>query len=200
MNKFKVFKLLFIIISLPSLIFGAEQAVNHGGVMLSKKVIRRLQSGKHHIHAIVKTKGSNQELDFIAGGTHSRSCRVAFRKLSRYEDYKLHIPFVKESSYNEKSKMARFLLSSKLLPNNMILKFKIPRIKNTGTYPFTFTEGFLKGINGEIHVGELNKKCIIFNKSYWLGPTSKIPNLIFELFTETLARIALDTLFRISSN
>ena len=140
-----------------------------------------------------------QKLSFKIAGLHPKSCRFALRKLSHYESYSKHLGFIKQSSYDEKSKRVNFLLSSTLLPFDMGLNFSIPRIKTVGTYPFSFDQGFLTGLKGNIIALDYNKRCLFYAYANWSGPHSGIPNTIFEFFSKALAGLSMTNLFRISS-
>lgn len=142
---------------------------------------------------------AQQKLEFIISGLHPNSCSVALQKLSRYEEYSKFIDFVKLSRYNEKTGRIYLYLQASILPFNMALDFKIPRITRPGNYPFEFDKGFLYGLKGEIKVIDgPNKRCLFFSDARWQGPDSGIPDLIFELFTNTLAEKSMELLFRIS--
>lgn len=140
-----------------------------------------------------------QKLDFIISGLHPNNCSVALQKLSRYEEFYKFIDFVKLSSYNEKTKRIYLLLDADILPFRMALDFKIPRITKVGSYPFSFDKGFLDGLKGTIHViNGPNNRCLFYSDAYWQGPDTGIPDIIFELFSSTLAEKSMEVLFRIS--
>ncbi len=139
-----------------------------------------------------------QKLNFQISGLHPKDCRFALRKLSQYERFSDELDFVKKSSYDEADGRIRLLLSSSLLPYNMILHFKIPRIKKPGLYHFEFDDGFLLGLKGEIHVSEHEKRCLFYGSAAWKGPDTGINSLVFEFFSSTLGRLAIENLFRFS--
>lgn len=142
---------------------------------------------------------AQQKLNFIISGLHPNSCAVALQKLSQYEEYSKYIDFIRLSRYNKKSGRIYLYLEASILPFNMALDFKIPRITKTGTYPFEFDKGFLHGLKGEIQVIDgPNNRCLFFSNARWQGADSGIPDLIFELFTNTLAEKSMEVLFRIS--
>ncbi|POB15322.1 hypothetical protein C0Z22_02735 [Halobacteriovorax sp. DA5] len=149
--------------------------------------------------AIVKTQENKQSLDYQIYGIHPNKCKVALRKLSRYEKFNEYIDLVKLSGYSEKKKEIYLYLDHTLMPFPMSLNFKIPRITKPGAYPFTFDKGFLKGLRGEINVRQLSDgRCLFFSKSYWKGEKSSIPDTLFEMFSETLGELAMEKLFRVS--
>ncbi len=141
--------------------------------------------------------GKFQSFELYTQGLHSKGCVYAMRKLSLYEQYKDFLSFVTESSYEKET--VNFLLDHTLLPFSMRLKFKIPRIRKPGAYPFTFDAGFLKGLKGKIHLKKMkDKRCLFTLTANWKGPHTGIPNLIFEVFSSTLTEMGMKHLFRIS--
>lgn len=139
-----------------------------------------------------------QKLDFFVTGIHPRNCTRVMRKLSLYENYSNYIDFIKESKYDENKQEVYFVMDHALLPFPMSLTFKIARITGPGIYPFTFESGFLKGLQGKIHVQNIQKYCLLSLKTDWEGPRTKIPNLVFEMFTQTAGKMGLEHLIRIS--
>ncbi len=140
-----------------------------------------------------------QSLDFRTSGLHKKDCRFALKKLSKYENFKKYLDFVADSKYDDEKKRVFFLLSSKILPFDMILDFKLPRITKEGAYKFQFDKGFLNGLSGVIHVSNFKNRCLFYTEAFWQGPKTKIPNIIFEFFSTTLSKLAMKNLFRISS-
>jgi hypothetical protein len=106
--------------------------------------------------------------------------------------------FVKQSSYDEKTQKFSFTIDHVLLPFPMIVGFKIPRITKEGQYPFLFEDGFLKGLTGKIIVKEVGKYCLLSMKTDWRGPASPLPNGIFGTFVQTVGKIGLEKLIRVS--
>jgi|GEM_PF-907216 len=149
-------------------------------------------------------QGEAQTLKFDISGLHKKSCARALGILSRYESFKNHIDFIKESRYDEQKKEVYFYLSHTLMPFDMSLSFKIPRITGPGAYPFSFEQGFLKNLSGTIYVAEApgrsSSNCLFFTTASWQGPYSKIPSPIFEMFSATLSRISMEKLFKISGS
>lgn len=121
--------------------------------------------------------------------------------IGQYEQFQNHIDFIKQSSY-QKGRI-NLGLSSVFLPFDMTLNFKIPRIKDAGTYPFLFDNGFLRGLEGTIHIQNFEQKkfkCLIGLTANWNGPETRIPDAVFEIFTKTIGQIGLAKLFRISGH
>ncbi len=139
-----------------------------------------------------------QKMSVYVTGLHPKKCSKALRKIPLYENYKDFIDFIVLSQYDDKTQRLHFVFDHPLLPNKMILKFKIPRISTPGLYPFEFDWGMFKGLKGTIEVVKYEKKCLFLLKANWEGPETSYPNIIMEAFTQTLLRIALEKLIRIS--
>jgi hypothetical protein len=143
---------------------------------------------------------ATQSLDFKILGVHTKSCKFALRKLSQYENFSKYVGIIDKSHYSDKKKLVSFYLSSPILPIDMWLRFKIPRIKKIGVYPFKFEQGFLKGLVGKIHVSQRHKskKCYFYSEAHWKGPDTGFASFLMEFFSTTLSRMAMSTLIRIS--
>lgn len=141
-----------------------------------------------------------QSWNFSITGLHPRPCLYALRWLSRYEQYENFISFIEKSSYDNENERLEFLLQSQLLPFSMILSFTLPRINDTGVYSYHFDQGFLKGLQGEIHVSQHHERCLFHSTANWQGVHTGIPSVIFEGFSHALSDLAMRTLFRISRN
>lgn len=139
-----------------------------------------------------------QSLNFTILGLHPKSCQFALKKLSRYENFHRYIDFVKHSEYDDELGHINFLLSHTLLPYNMRLIFRFPRITQTGVYPFLFEIGILKGLKGTVHVIDHHNRCLFYTNAHWTGPHTGFPNLIFEFFSQVLSKRSMEILFRIS--
>ena len=140
-----------------------------------------------------------QELRFSIAGLHQKSCDYALKKLALYENYSSFLDFVKKSEYDEKTSEINFLLSHPLLPYDMQMKFKLPRITKVGVYPFLFEEGILKNLKGNIYVIDHNKHCLFYSTAAWDGPSTGFSNIVFEFFSQTLAKLTMERLFRLSN-
>ena len=139
-----------------------------------------------------------QQMMLFVSGIHPRNCTRAMRKLSLYENYSSYMDFIKTSKYNDQTQKFTFTVDHALLPFPMIVGFKIPRITKEGHYPFTFEDGFLKDLKGTVIVKEVGKFCLLGLKADWRGPESKIPNIVFGTFVQTVGKIALEHLIRVS--
>lgn len=139
-----------------------------------------------------------QKLDFLILGLHKKSCQRALVKLSQYERYEEFVAFITKSSYDPKKERIRLNLSHTFMPFDMVLDFKIERIKKPGTYYFSFDAGFLKGLKGEINISVHKNRCFFATTAAWQGPDSGIPNSVFSFFSQALGKLAMERLFRIS--
>ena len=139
-----------------------------------------------------------QQMMLFTSGVHPRNCIRVMRKLSLYENYSTYIDFIKKSEYDEKNQQVRFLIDHMLLPFPMHLYFKLPRITKSGHYPFTFDHGFLKDLKGTIAVKDIGKFCLLTMKTDWRGPETPIPNIAFSAFIQTVGKMGLEHLIRIS--
>ncbi len=173
-----------------------------GPISMSSNIEKKILRGKIFVHSNVTDfkvdKKRKQKLDYTLAGLHKKSCSFALTKLSRYEEYKNYLSAVKDSKYDEKKQRIFLHLKSDLLNIGFILNFKLPRITKEGTYPFLFDRGFLKGLTGNITVYEHYNRCFLHIKADWEGPHSSYPNLILEMFSSTIGRIAMSRLFQIS--
>lgn len=165
----------------------------------SKGEIEELMKGEViSIGKVTSKKEKQQEMFLFVSGIHPRSCAKAMRKLSLYENYSEYMDFIKKSSYDEKSQKISLNIEHFLLPFPMVVSFKIERIKKAGTYPFTFEDGFLKDLKGNIILYDLDKYCLMNLKADWIGPETKIPNFVFGTFLQTVGKLGLEHLIRIS--
>ena len=139
-----------------------------------------------------------QQMFLFVTGVHPRNCTRAMRKLSLYENYHNYMDFIKTSTYNDSTQKFSFTIDHALLPFPMIVNFKIPRITKPGVYPFTFEDGFLKGLQGKVIVKEVGKFCLLGMRTDWRGPESKIPNVVFGTFVQTVGKLGLEHLIRVS--
>lgn len=174
-------------------------------IPLKESVKKSVLSGEIFSESRVKSyenaKGkTEQNLNFQIMGYHPKTCSFAMKKLSRYEDYKKFIDFIKDSTYDVKTQELNFLLSHALLPYNMRLIFKLPRITGPGEYPYSFEIGVLSGLKGMIKVIDYNKRCLFYTDAKWTGPYTGFPNLLFEFFSQVLSKKSMEILFRISSH
>lgn len=161
----------------------------------SKKVLE-----KNEIYALSQVQSGKdwQSLSFAIVGQTNNNCRDGLRKMSRYETYSQYVGFIKKSSYDDTKEKVRFELSSSLLPFDMILAFKLPRIKSPGSYPFSFDSGFLKDLRGVIQVEERLGKCLFYTTADWKGPSTGIPDSVLSFFSQALSKISMENMFRIA--
>ncbi len=184
-------------------IFSAEKKLLN--IPLKESVKKSVLNGEIFSESNVKSYQNKQNqreqnLNFNILGFHPKSCNFAMKKLSRYQDYKKFVDFIKESDYDEKTGELNFLLSHSLLPYNMRLIFKLPRITGPGTYPYSFEIGILKGLKGSIQVLDFKNRCLFYTDAHWSGPHTGFPNIIFEFFSQVLAKKSMEILFRVSTH
>jgi hypothetical protein len=173
-----------------------------GSKALNQEVVKRVDEGEVYTKSIVndhqENKGKEQSLSFFITGLHSKNCSLALKKLSLFEQYKNLVDFITESNYDENKNRVYFLLESKLLPMKMSLSFNIPRIEKPGVYPFSFDQGIFVNLKGKIHAYDYKNKCLIFSEAQWRGKHTGYPNIMVEMFSETLSKISMETMFRLT--
>ena len=204
-RKIRLCFLLFLTLIVSFSLYGADQ--NNNVLPYKKKLKEKIWAGEIFSESKVKSlvlvtdqkTEEIQELKFSIAGFHQKSCDYALKKLSLYENYSDFIDFVKLSQYDEEKQEINFLLSHILLPYDMRLIFKLPRITKEGVYPFSFDQGILKDLKGTIYVEKINNRCLFYTKAQWSGAHTKIPNTIFEFFSQTLAKMTMERLFRLSN-
>ncbi len=167
------------------------------GEIFSESKVKSSSSGP--FSGPISKKGDTQELHFTIAGLHPKSCSYALKKLSVYEGYSKFLDFVKISKYSDQNQEIDFLLSHALLPYDMRLVFKLPRIESAGVYPFRFDQGILKDLKGDIYAINHNGRCLFFTRADWIGPHTGFPNIVFELFSQTLSKLSMERLFRVSN-
>lgn len=147
---------------------------------------------------VTSATNKEQQMMLFVSGVHPRNCTRVMRKLSLYENYSRYMDFIKKSSYDEKKQEVYFVMDHLLIPFPMHLTFKIPRITNEGHYPFMFDHGFLKDLKGTIGVKNIGKFCLLTLKTDWRGPETAIPNMPFSAFIQTVGKLGLEHLIRVS--
>ena len=193
-------QILILFISLSLCISSGEAFIKQS--QLKKEILSEMQQNKPYAQSEVDSRKKEQALKLHGAAFHQKSCVETFTILGNYESYKDIIGFIKSSRYNEKSKKVFFRLSHFLLPFDMILNFKIPRIRKPGMYQFTFDSGFLSGLVGEIVVEPLNNpgfSCFISVDINWSGPSSPFPDFIFEYFSKVLLKKSITRLWEKSA-
>lgn len=189
-----------------TLIFAAKplcsQELKLENLPYKKNIREKILEGEIFSESKVKSLNLNKEqsLKFSIAGLHPKSCTYALKTLSLYEDYSRFLSFVKMSRYDEEKKEINFVLSHFLLPYDMLLHFKLPRITTAGVYPFTFDVGILKNLAGKIYVINHGNRCLFYSHAEWTGPNTGFPNMVFELFSQALSKLSMEVLFRISSS
>lgn len=202
MQKKLIFLLTFFITNLA---FSLEKTseISFEKIPYKKSVKQSILAGdvfsESNVNSFTENNQKMQSLNFSIAGLHKKNCNYALKTLSNYEDFSKYIDFIKVSKYNEQTQQLDFILSHLLLPYDMRLMFKLPRVNKIGTYPFMFEIGILNGLKGNIHVMEYQNRCLFYSTANWRGPDTGFSNLIFELFSQALSKISMEVLFRISS-
>ena len=200
LHKKRVFIRHFILIVGLIIPFEGSKAVEFNN--LKKNIQQYVLSNNPYVRSIVKSNKNIQHFDYLVIGLHQSSCEEAMKTIGNYESYQRHLDFIKSSTY--KNERINLRLSSIFMPFDMTLNFKIPRIRSSGVYPFSFDNGFLFGLEGKITVRQFKRhkkfKCLIGLEGSWSGKKTKIPDTIFEIFTKTIGQIGVSKLFRISGH
>jgi hypothetical protein len=198
-NKFvKLFVILalFLNISMPS--ETNEFFLKHW--KLSPMAMESLKKNEIISEAEVETIENQQYFKMQGAALHNKSCTTAFRKLSRLENYKDYINFINESNYNEKNRLFVVKANHALLPFPMIVYIIVDRPTKEGKYPFSFPTGIFPGLSGDFIIKEVEGRCALYVHSFWKGNKTKIPDIVIEMFSETLARIGGEVLIRKSQH
>lgn len=201
MNTITVKKYYFIIIALFYLTNakGDQSRLNkfvQENWSLSKTQLLNLKQHKVVSDATVSDKAGQQTFEMKVMAMHKKRCRKAIRKLSLLEEYEKWIDFIKSSKYQEQSHLYTILADHPLLPYRMRIHIIVERPTKPGRYTFTFPTGMFVGLRGHFIIKEVDKKCLFYAQSYWIGRPTKIPNFAIEIFSETLSRIGGEVLMR----
>ncbi len=159
---------------------------------------KRLERNEVLVSSQMKDRGKQQEFNYYSIGLHPSSCNIGLRKISRYEQYKEFVSFIKQSDYSDSTKQFHLLFDHTLLPFPFKLRFKVDRVVAPGKYSFIFEHGFLKGLKGNIRVSKYKKRCLYELMAKWKGPDTKINSTLFEIFSRTLGKLGKQKIFRIS--
>jgi hypothetical protein len=204
----KINKLAFFFIFLLSLKllaneqFSSPQSLD--SLPFDKDILSRIKKSERIVitksqDLLTKTpKGPDQDFFFQAVGLHPKACWFSLTKLSQYENFKNLIDYIKESSYDEKTKRINLLFVADFLPLSLRLNFKIDRITQAGVYRFEFDQGFLNGLKGEIQVSNYKGHCLFYSIATWKGPHTGYSPLILENISKTLAVIAIEKMFHLT--
>ncbi len=163
---------------------------------LSKTQKKYLKKGEVLAVSNVEDFDSKQSFELKALAMHPKKCKRALRKLSMLENYENWIDFIKKSTYSPDNKLFTIKADHPLLPFPMIVHIIVDRPTKEGKYPFTFPTGMFRGLKGFFEIKEIDKKCTFFASSNWVGPKTRIPNLVIEIFSETLSKVGGKILIR----
>lgn len=163
---------------------------------LTKTQEKYLQNGKVLSLAKVDSNEQKQSFSLKAVALHKRGCKKVLRKLSRLENYKNWISFIKSSEYLERSHLFTLKADHPLLPYAMVVHIIVERPTKPGKYPFTFPTGMFTGLQGYFEITEFDKKCFFYAQSHWSGKPTKLPDFAIEVFSETLSKLGGEILMR----
>ena len=163
---------------------------------MSPQAIEAVKNKEIISDADVETKDNEQYFVMNGAALHNKSCTTAFRKLSRLENYKDYVDFISQSNYKEKDRLFVVRADHTLLPFPMLVYIIVDRPTKEGKYPFSFPTGIFPGLSGDFIIKEINGRCALYVHSFWKGKKTKIPDLVIEMFSETLARIGGEVLIR----
>ncbi|MEX0798990.1 MAG: hypothetical protein WEB87_05775 [Bacteriovoracaceae bacterium] len=163
---------------------------------LNKNSIEHLTQGNILSEADVNSEADWQEFSLKAAGWHNKKCSLVLRKLSMLENYQEWISFIKSSTYQEKNRLFTLKADHTLLPYPMLVHIIMDRPNKEGVYDFAFPTGIFAGLKGRYHIRQIKNRCLIYTDSYWKGKKTNIPNLVIELFSETLSKRGAELLMR----
>lgn len=163
---------------------------------ISKNAYKALLNENVLAKSEVSSKDKVQKFKMQAIAFHPKKCRKVIKKLARFENYPDMIDFIKSTTYHEKNHFLTVKADHTLLPFPMIVHIVMKRPDKEGVYKFKFPTGIFKGLSGTFTIKEVANKCSVYAESFWQGQTTKIPNLVIEIFSETLTKIAVQTLIR----
>lgn len=163
---------------------------------LTHTELKYLKENKILALSKVETKDHKQSFKLKAMAMHPKKCTKVLRRLSRLENFKDWISFIKSSTYQDENKLFTLQAEHTLLPFPMIIHIIVDRPTKVGIYPFTFPTGIFRGLTGHFEIKEINGQCVFFATSKWLGPKTKIPDLGIEVFSETLTKLGGEVLMR----
>lgn len=188
---------------IPFLIWGATfPTFALAQVKLSSEKARRLETGSFISQVEVETFRSGpqkeQKMTLLEMGLHPQACPPILAKLKHYERYADYLDFITTSTYEESSQWLNLGIDSPLLPYPLSLRFQLPRIAQPGVYPFLFSTGIFPNLQGVIEVFTYKDRCLFSLKADWQGPHTGIPDMVIEIFSQTLLEKGMEKLFRLS--
>ncbi len=161
---------------------------------LSQTQLKYLMEGKVLTTSSVQSQNNKQSFDLKALAYHTVKCSKALRKLSLLENYKDYISFIQSSTYH--NKLFTLKADHTLLPHPMIIHIIVDRPTKAGKYPFTFPTGIFKGLKGQFEIKEFQNRCLLYAESHYNGVASRFPDLVIEIFSETLSKLGGELLMR----
>lgn len=180
------------------------QEISFENLPFNNAVKEKILKGEVYSESVVENFGEvpfiTQSLKFSIAGLHPKSCEFALRKLSLYEDFSHYLDFVKISKYDQVEEEIDFSIEHSLVPFPFHLTFKLPRIRTVGQYPFMLRKGLFKDLAGMIYVIDYKNRCLFYTTASWFGPHTGYPGILIEVFSQTLSRISMERLFRMSES
>lgn len=194
-------KQLFLIFFLSNALLGQQIENPFAKLNYSEGILNRVEKGEIISYSIVDFNDEKkiQSFEVYGLGFHKRSCKIAMRKLSVYENFPNYLSIINKSTYDEKQKIVNFQISPPILSYDINVFIHIDRIKDKGEYPFQFTSGFFTALKGKIELSDYKERCLFHVTSSWSGPYSDIPGPILKLFLEVIVKMGMENLFRVSS-
>ena len=164
-----------------------------------ESTMQRLRQGETYAKASLEDAGKEQKrFSFAAAGWHAQDCATALPRLTAYENYHRYLPFVEQSTYQDATQTIDLLFKVWIIPFSLRLHFQIPRMKQAGSYPFTFKEGFLPDLKGTVKVQDVENRCLILITAHWQGKDPGFNPTLFEIFAQTAAMQAMEKMLRVT--
>jgi hypothetical protein len=167
---------------------------------MKKLTYKRLIKKGVLVDSKVETQGKKQSFEYKAFAIHPKRCSRVLPRLARFENLKEMISFIKTANYNEKHSYLTLKADHVLLPYPMIINIITKRPLKEGIYEFSFPTGLFAGLTGKYIIKEVDKKCTVFARSHWNGPNTRLPDLVIEVFSQSLTTLAFDKILRKTSS
>ena len=188
-------------IGLPAKALAQERSPTWAQLQLpfQESTIKRIQKGEVYAKALLQdTTPGKKKFTFAVAGWHRRDCATALPRLTMYERYHQYLPFVAQSTYQDASQTLDLLFKIWIIPFSLRLHFQLPRMAQEGSYPFTFKEGFLPNLRGQVRVQDVEKRCLVLITADWQGADPGINATLFEIFAQTAAAMGVEKMLRVT--
>jgi hypothetical protein len=196
----KVFFLVFTSILIQqSALYAKDKADIDKHWKISDMAYQAILKGEILAEAQVDNDSGKKTQSFAMQGIviHEKKCQRVLPKMAQYENYDEWIDYINHSTYDEKKQLWTVKADHVLLPYPMVVHIVIPRLNRVGVYDYYFPTGIFKGLKGKVHLEDFNGNCLLFAKSFWQGKDTGIPNVVIDVFAETLTQIGGKKLKRI---